>query len=155
MKSKTVELLLSELGVTKSFSRPYTPNDNPFSESQFKTVKTRPDYPDRFGCLEDAKTFCQTFFEWYNEEHYHSSIALMTPAVVHYGLAKECSKNRQEVLDMAFAANPERFVNGLPKTLVLPEKAWINPPKRTDNDDSVVATTGNGTVISRIPVSVR
>lgn len=128
MTSKTVALLLADLGVTKSLSRPQVSNDNPYSESHFKTLKYQPMFPKRFGSIEDARAFCRRFFDWYNNEHYHSGIALMTPATVHHGRAQECDANRQIILSSAFAEHPERFVNGAPKTLILPEAAWINPP---------------------------
>jgi putative transposase len=94
MTSKTVALLLADLGVTKSLSRPQVSNDNPYSESQFKTLKYRPQFPERFGSIEDARAHCKVFFDWYNKEHYHSGIALMTPATVHYGKAKRCNDER-------------------------------------------------------------
>lgn len=132
MTSLKVAQLLAELGITKSLSRPYVSNDNPYSESQFKTLKSRPVFPDRFGCIEDAKAFCRWFFNWYNTMHYHSGIALMTPNAVHYGNAASCNKKRQSVLDAAYLKNPERFVNGPPRTLSLPEAAWINPPEKEE-----------------------
>ena len=128
MTSKVVALLLSDLGVTKSLNRPYVSNDNPYSESQFKTLKSRPTFPERFGSIEDARAWCQGLFKWYNNEHYHGGIALMTPATVHYGRAQYCSAGRQIVLSSAYDEHPERFVNGAPKTIALPEAAWINPP---------------------------
>lgn len=128
MTSKPVALLLADLGVTKSLNRPHVSNDNPYSESQFKTLKYCPAFPKRFGSIEDARAFCREFFDWYNNEHYHTGIALMTPKVVHYGLAEECNASRQKVLSSAYSAHPERFVRGQPKTLVLPEAAWINKP---------------------------
>jgi len=129
MKSKPVALLLADLGVTKTHSRPHTSDDNPYSESQFKTLKYRPDFPERFGSPEDARAFCQSFFGWYNNEHHHSGIGLMTPRVVHYGLAREVFQARQEVLLAAYETHPERFVKKIPVPLSLPQAAWINPPK--------------------------
>ena len=129
MKSKTVAFLLADLGVTKSHSRPYVSDDNPYSESQFKTLKYRPDFPARFGSIQDARSFCQEFFPWYNQEHRHSGIGLMTPAIVHYGMAEQVSNQRQAVLASAFDAHRERFVRGLPKPPSLPDAAWINKPK--------------------------
>jgi len=120
MKSKPVALLLSDLGVTKTHSRPHTSDDNPYSEAQFKTLKYQPDFPQRFGSLEDARAFCQDFFRWYNTEHHHSGIGLMTPEVVHYGLAKEVFQARKKVLLAAYEAHPERFVRKVPAPLVLP-----------------------------------
>ena len=128
MTSKKVAQLFAELGVTKSFSRPHVSNDNPYSESQFKTLKYHPYYPVRFGCIEDANLFCRRFFKWYNEEHRHSGIALMTPNTVHYGKADSCNRQRQTTLQQAHARYPERFVHGSPRTLSLPVAAWINPP---------------------------
>jgi putative transposase len=129
MKSKPVALLLSDLGVTKTHSRPHTSNDNPYSEAQFKTLKYRPDFPERFGTLEEARAFCQDFFSWYNFEHHHSGIGLMTPQVVHYGLAQDVFKAREKVLLAAYEAHPERFVRKFPAPLRLPQAVWINPPK--------------------------
>jgi len=128
MTSKVVALLLSDLGVTKSLNRPYVSNDNPYSESQFKTLKSRPTFPDRFGSIEDARAWCQSLFKWYNGEHYHGGIALMTPATVHHGRAQLCNASRQIILSSAYNQHPERFVNGQPKTIPLPEAAWINRP---------------------------
>ncbi|MBX9688136.1 MAG: IS3 family transposase [Candidatus Obscuribacterales bacterium] len=128
MTSKTLAMLFADLGITKSLNRPHVSNDNPFSESQFKTLKYQPTYPERFGSTEHAKSFCSAFFDWYNNVHYHSGIALMTPSTVHYGKAKQCNQRRQAVLDKAFKSNPERFVHGAPNTLELPPAAWINPP---------------------------
>jgi putative transposase len=128
MKSKPVALLLADLGVTKTHSRPHVSNDNPFSESQFKTLKYRPDFPRRFGSLEDSRLFCQNFFEWYNTEHRHHGISLLTPETVHYGLADGVLAARQEVLQAAYANHPERFVCKPPVVLPLPEAVWINPP---------------------------
>ena len=128
MKSKAVALLLSDLGVTKTHSRPYTSNDNPYSESQFKTLKYRPEFPERFGSIEDSRYFCRNFFEWYNKEHRHSGIALLTPEVVHYGRAKEVQLVRQEVLKAAYHLHPERFVKKVPVPPELPLAAWINKP---------------------------
>lgn len=128
MTSKGVGQLLADLGVEKSHSRPYTSNDNPFSEAQFKTLKYQPDYPERFGSLADARTWARPFFHWYNEEHRHTRLALMTPAVVQAGLGKQLTQQRQEVLAAAYKAHPERFVRGLPQPLALPTQVWINPP---------------------------
>jgi len=130
MRSKPVALLLADLGVTKSHSRPHVSNDNPFSESQFKTMKYRPEFPERFGSLEDARTFCLDFFSWYNTQHYHSGIGLLTPEQVHDGLAQQIVKERQEVLKKAYDKNPDRFKRGVPTPLTLPQAVWINPPHR-------------------------
>ena len=129
MTSKTLALKLADLGVTKSHSRPYVSDDNPFSESQFKTMKYRPAFPDRFGSLEDARTHGQTFFLSYNLEHHHSGIAMLTPHMVHYGLAADVLDNRQRVLTAAFQQHPERFVRKPPRPAPLPDAVWINPPK--------------------------
>ena len=114
IRPKPVALLLADLSVTKTHSRPYTSNDNPYSESQFRTMQYRPEFPDRFGCLEDGRAYCHTFFPWYNDEHHHSGIGMMTPAMVHYGLAAEVRENRQLALDAAYVAHPERFVRRPP-----------------------------------------
>jgi putative transposase len=128
MRSKPVALLLSDLGVTKTHSRPYTSNDNPYSEAQFKTLKYRPDFPERFGSLVDARAWAQPFFHWYNNEHYHTGLNLMTPAMVHYGMAETIRAQRNQVLQVAFEAHPERFVRGVPVVPDLPRAVWINPP---------------------------
>jgi putative transposase len=128
MTSKPVALLLADLGVTKSHSRPHVPDDNPYSESQFKTLKHHPTFPDRFGCIQDARAFCQGFFGWYNVEHHHSGIALLTPADVHYGRAEQVTSARAQVLDGAYAAHPERFARKPPQPPRLPEQVWINKP---------------------------
>jgi putative transposase len=128
MASKPVALLLADLGVTKSHSRPHCSNDNPYSEAQFKTLKYRPDFPQRFGSLEDARTFCQPFFRWYNHDHRHSGIGFHTPADVHTGRAALVQAQRAEVLAAAYAAHPERFVRKPPEPPALPAPAWINRP---------------------------
>jgi putative transposase len=133
MRSKPVAFLLADLSVTKTHSRPYTSNDNPFSESQFKTMKYRPEFPDRFGCIQDSRAFCQTFFPWYNDQHRHSGIGMMTPAMVHYGHAPLVREKRQSVLDAAYSAHPERFVRRPPAPLVLPKEVWINKPQNSDD----------------------
>jgi len=150
MTSKTVALLLSDLGVTKSLNRPYVSNDNPYSESQFKTLKYQPSFPERFGSIEDARTFCQHFFDWYNNAHYHSGIAMMTPADVHYGAAEARNQSRQMVLDQAYASHPERFVKGAPKTLELPKETWINKPKNEEERKQYLAATGSGKIIGGV-----
>ena len=128
MTSKPVALLLADLGVTKTHSRPHVSDDNPFSESQFKTLKYRPEFPDRFGSIQDARAFCQVFFPWYNAEHHHSGIGLLTPEVLHYGRADEIIAQRQIVLSQAFQRNPERFVRAHPRPPARPTAVWINPP---------------------------
>ena len=134
MRSKPVALLLADLSVTKTHSRPYTSNDNPYSESQFRTMKYRPEFPDRFGCHEDGRAFCHTFFPWYNDAHHHSGIGMMTPAMVHYGLAAEVRENRQLALDAAYVAHPERFVRRPPTLPLLPKEVWINKPPSSDEN---------------------
>jgi putative transposase len=128
MTAKPVAMLLADLGVTKSHARPHVSNDNPYSESHFKTLKHHPTFPDRFGCIQDARGFCQTFFGWYNFEHRHSGIALLTPADVHHGHAEQITLARGAVLDAAYAAHPERFVGKPPQPPRLPEAVWINQP---------------------------
>jgi putative transposase len=128
MTSHSVANLLGSLGVTKSLSRPHVSNDNPYSESQFKTMKYQPRFPSRFGSYQDALSHCRQFFGWYNNEHYHSGIGLVTPASLHYGLAGGIIASRTATLDLAFAETPERFVNGIPRPAKLPTAAWINPP---------------------------
>ena len=135
MKSQSVAQLLATLGVTKSFSRPYVSTDNPFSESHFKTLKYRPDFPARFSSREEALTLCRRFFAWYNHEHYHSGIALLTPAQVHYGDAARVLAQRQQVLETAYAAHPERFVRKPPTPPALPSAVWINPPAASSDHD--------------------
>jgi putative transposase len=128
MRSKSVAFLMADLGVTKTHSRPYVSDDNPYSESQFRTLKYRPEFPDRFGSIQDARAFCQRFFAWYNDEHRHSGIGMLTPAMVHFGEAPGVLSQRQAVLDAAYQAHPERFVRGAPKPLPLPAEVWINKP---------------------------
>src|SRR5262249_11770622 len=120
MKSKPVAFLLADLGVTKTHSRPHVSNDNPYSESQFRTLKYRPEFPDRFGCIQDSRAFCQGFFRWYNGEHRHSGLGLLTPAMWPYGQAENILRQRQEVLDVAYQLHPERFVRSAPKPPALP-----------------------------------
>jgi putative transposase len=128
MTSKSLAVLLADLGVAKSHSRPHVSNDNPFSEAQMKTLKYHPSYPDRFGCLLDARAWGRDFFDWYNNEHHHTSLALLTPADVHCGRSAVMLGKRQAVLQQAYEAHPERFVRGAPKPLDLPAAVWINPP---------------------------
>ena len=130
MTSKPVALLLAELGVTKTHSRPHVSNDNPYSEAQFKTLKYRPDFPARFGSLEDARAHATDFFTWYNTEHRHSGLGLHTPHDVHHALASARQVHRATVLTTAYAAHPERFVRRPPTPPALPTAAWINPPQR-------------------------
>jgi putative transposase len=132
MKSKVVAQLLADMGVTKTHSRPHVSNDNPFSEAQFRTLKYCPQFPERFGCIQDSRSFCQDFFTWYNKEHRHSGIALMTPEQVHYGLAEQVARRRAAVLKSAFEYHPNRFKHKIPVPDTPPEAVWINPPS-TEN----------------------
>ena len=141
MRSKPVALLLADLGVTKTHSRPHVSNDNPFSEAQFKTLKYHPQFPKRFGSLEDGLAFGQDFFRWYNHEHRHSGLGFLTPAAVHFGQAATVRAHRQHVLTAAYAAHPERFVKGRPQPADLPQAVWINPPvKKTTAQDAPQST---------------
>jgi len=135
MTSKSLALLLADLGVTKTHSRPYTSTDNPFSEAHFKTLKYRPEFPDRFGSLQDARALCRRFFPWYNEDHRHGGLALLTPADVHYGRAQKRLEQRARVLDLAFLAHPERFKRQRPTPGNVPEAVWINPPPTTGREE--------------------
>jgi len=128
MKAKATVFLLADLGVTRSHNRPHTSNDNPFSESHFKTLKYQPRFPKRFGCIEDARSFCRAFFDWYNKDHHHAGIGLMTPDQVHYGQIEAVHAARQVTLDQAFRKNPERFVKKSPLPPKKPTATWINPP---------------------------
>lgn len=131
MRSHEVAALLDRLGVGKSHSRPYCSNDNPYSESQFKTLKYAPEFPRRFGSIEDARAFCRRFFKRYNREHHHSGIAMLTPSQVHHGEAETIIARRDATLAAAYQAHPERFVKGVPRARRLPEAAWINKPQET------------------------
>jgi putative transposase len=136
MTSKPVALMLADLGVTKTHSRPHVSNDNPFSEAQFKTLKYRPAFPDRFGSIQDARAHCHGFFPWYNAEHHHVGLGLSTPADVHHGLAEQRVAARATVLATAYAAHPERFPRGLPQPPARPMEVWINPPKPRPTEQS-------------------
>lgn len=138
MKSKAVAHLLSDLGVTKSHSRPYTSNDNPFSEAQFKTLKYCPSFPERFGCIQDARVFCQSFFNWYNNEHRHGGINRLTPYMAHFGMAKTILEKRENVLKIAYQKNPIRFRNIKPRAGKAPSSVWINKPKLENGEKLVV-----------------
>ena len=148
MRAKTVAQLLIDLGVAKSHSRPYTPTDNPYSESQFKTMKYRPEYPERFDEQKEARGWARGFFHWYNHEHHHSGLGLMTPAAVHYGLAEMVYEQRRQVLTAAYAAHPERFVRGESTPPRWPDEVWINPPQNrpmaADLVDPVTSEIGPG-----------
>jgi putative transposase len=138
MKSKCVALMLSDLGVTKTHSRPHVSNDNPFSESHFKTMKYRPEFPAKFGSIEDARAFCVEFFHWYNTEHHHSGIALLTPETVHYGLAELVLLKRNVTLQQAYHRHPERFVRQQPEPPRLLTAVWINPPAIVGNTQELL-----------------
>ena len=141
MRSKPVALLLADLGVVKTHSRPSVSNDNPFSEAQFRTLKYCPQFPDRFGSIEDGRAFGQEFFRWYNHDHRHSGLGFLTPAVVHFGQAEVVRAHRDRVLAAAFAAHPERFVNGQPHPADLPTAVWINPPVKKMTAQEAPGTT--------------
>jgi putative transposase len=128
MTSKPVAFLLADLGITKTHSRPHVSDDNPYSESQFRTMKYRPQFPQRFGSIQDSRAFGQQFFSWYNQEHRHSGLGLLTPAMVHYGQAPRVIEQRQTVLDAAYLSHPDRFVHRPPITMPLPKEVWINKP---------------------------
>ncbi len=128
MTSKPVAFLLADLGVTRSHNRPYTSTDNPYSEAHFKTLKYRPGFPTRFDSIEHARAFARPFFDWYNGEHRHSGIGLLTPSTVHHGQAEQTHTARAQVLDAAYAATPERFINKPPVPPAMPTAAWINKP---------------------------
>ncbi len=128
MIAKSLALLLADLGVTKTHSRPHVSNDNPYSESQFKTLKYHPEFPDRFGCVQDARSFLIDFFEWYNTMHHHSGLGWLTPWDVHHGHAELRRAERALALRQAFEATPERFVRGVPTPPMLPGAVWINKP---------------------------
>jgi len=130
MTSNPVVELLAFLGIGRTHSRPHVSNDNPFSEAQFKTLKYCPEFPERFGCVEDARAFCEMLFMHYNHEHRHSGIGYHTPASVHYGTAAEVRAKRAETLDAAYAANPARFRHRRPEPPKLPTVAWINEPSQ-------------------------
>jgi len=133
MRGKPLSQLLVDLSITQSHSRPHTSDDNPFSEAQFKTLKYRPDYPDRFDSIDAARHWARTFFAWYNNDHYHSGLNLMTPASVHYGEADAVQQQRQQVMLRAYQACPERFRAGLPIVKAAPTAVYINPPKPAQN----------------------
>jgi putative transposase len=138
MKSKGVALLLADLGVTKTHSRPHVSNDNPYSESQFRTLKYRPEFPERFGSLQHARDFCVPFFGWYNNKHRHSGISLLTPEMVQYGRGEEVLKARHEVLLAAYQAHPNRFVRRPPQPAKPPTAVWINKPSPPNPSEPTV-----------------
>ena len=140
MIAKSVAVLLADLGVSKTHSRPHVSNDNPYSESQFKTLKYHPEFPDRFGCLQDARSFLLDFFHWYNTMHHHSGLGWLTPWDVHHGFAAQRFAEREAALRTAFDATPERFVRGAPTPPALPRAVWINKP-RTEEASSDTSYT--------------
>jgi putative transposase len=144
MRSKPVAALLVDLDISKTHSRPHVSDDNPYSEAQFKTLKYRPDFPARFGSIEDARAHCQVFFRWYNTVHRHSGIGLMTPHTVHYGYADQLTEERGVTLMTAFAAHPHRFKGLAPKPPAVPTAAWINPPtKETETPEIIIPRSLN------------
>ena len=140
MTSKSVAFLMADLGVTKSHSRPYVSDDNPFSEAQFKTLKYRPDFPERFGCFEDSRAHCADFFRWCNLEHHHSGLAMLTPFDVHYGLVEQRIAQRKAVLAAAHLAHPERFPHGPPSVPNPPTEVWINKPNKAPGPEDALET---------------
>ena len=144
MTSKPVAFLLADLGVTKTHSRPHVSNDNPFSEAPFKTLKYRPDFPERFGAIQGARAHCHVFFTWYNTEH-HAGLGLLTPFDVHHGQAEQRVAARAAVLATAYAMHPERFLAGPPHPPALPAEVWINSPKpRVMKETRGLAATRDG-----------
>jgi putative transposase len=148
MISKPVAFLLADLGVTKTHSRPQVSNDNCFSEAQFKTLKYRPDYPERFGSPADARNWCRQLFRWYNHEHHHTGLKLLTPADVHFGRAERVLDRRHAALQAAYLAHPERFVKGVPARQKLPDAVWINPPKTEPADPTPAELPAAAEVVS-------
>ena len=136
MTSKCTAQLLADLGVTRSLSRPHVSDDNPFSEAQFKTLKYHPGFPGRFDDIHAAIAFCRSFFPWYNTEHRHGGIAMLTPDDVHHGRAHTVLQQREQTLRAAWSHHPERFVRGIPKPLPLPEAVWINPPAKSTTGET-------------------
>ena len=150
MRSKPVAALLVDLEVAKTHSRPHVSDDNPYSEAQFKTLKYRPEFPERFGSIEDARAHCQQFFHWYNGTHCHSGIGFMTPEAVHYGRASTIFQQRADTLNSAFLVNPKRFKGRIPRPPKLPTAVWINPPKP---ETTANTTPDPSTLIKCLPVS--
>jgi putative transposase len=140
MIAKSVALLLADLGVTKTHSRPHVSNDNPYSESQFKTLKYHPEFPERFGCVQDARRFLLDFFQWYNTMHHHSGLGWLTPWDVHHGYVEVRLAERRLALRQAFEATPERFVRGVPTPPALPSAVWINKPRAQENSSETFDT---------------
>jgi transposase InsO family protein len=136
MKARTTALMLVDLGVLKSHSRPHTSNDNPFSEAHFKTLKYQPEFPRNFETIEQARTFCRRFFAWYTQAHHHAANGLITPDQIHFGQAEAIQAARQATLDAAFLSTPERFVRKPPQPPKIPTAVWINPPKSTEGNQA-------------------
>jgi len=151
MIAKSLAMLLADLGVTKTHSRPHISDDNPYSEAQFKTLKYRPDYPERFGSPADARVWSRSFFDWYNNEHHHSALGLLTPAQVHYGQAEQVRTQRQHVLLSAYEKNPERFVKGPPRPPELPAAVWINPPQKPAEEMNPALVIAEQTLAEPLP----
>ena len=143
MRSKTVAQLYISLGIAKSHSRPRTPTDNPYSEAQFKTMKYRPDYPEEFNGIEDARRWARAFFQWYHHEHHHVGLALMTPAAVHYGQAEAVWQQRQAIVMAAYTDHPERFVGGKPSLPKVPDEVWINSPESEHQTEELAVTAAS------------
>jgi putative transposase len=143
MTSRLVVHLLADLGVAKTHSRPHVSNDNPFSEAAFKTLKYRPDFPERFGSIEHSRQFCHDFFNWYNHQHHHCGIALFTPYQVHYGMVNAALQKRTIIMNQAFQNHPERFVKGIPIVPQPPKEVWINKPIVKEQDKNVSLNTNN------------
>lgn len=139
MRAKSFALFLADLGILRTHNRPHTSNDNPYSEAHFKTLKYHPRFPDRFGSLQEARAFCAAFFDWYNHDHHHHGVALLTPAVVHFGRAQEVLATRTQVLQAAYQRHPERFRRGQPAPRPLPPAVWINQPKPAENQPDTTA----------------
>lgn len=149
MTSTPVAFLLADLGVTKTHSRPHVSDDNPYSESQFTTMKYRPEFPDRFGSIQVGRAFCQRFFPWYNDEHRHSGIGLLAPATMHFGLAGQAQQQRQTVLSAVCQQHPKRFVHRYPRPFVIPKEVWINKPPTTDPDTQEIPREGVAKLLTR------
>ena len=150
MTSKSVAFLLADLGVTKTHSRPHVSDDNPFSEANFKTLKYRPDFPARFGAIEDARRHCGDFFPWYNCDHHHAGIAMLTPHDVHHGLAAQRLAERAAVLAAAYRAHPERFPHGPPVAPSLPVAVWINKPSTEPGATGALETRSDRSPVARV-----
>jgi putative transposase len=147
MTSKPVALLLADLGVTKTHARPHVSDDNPFSEAHFKTLKYRPAFPGRFGSIQDARAHCHVFFRWYNTEHHHAGLGLLTPFDVHHGLSEQRIAARATVLATAYAAHRERFSAGRPHPPGHPTEVWINPPKTRSMEETCGFALPRGSVL--------